>query len=100
MDKLNQHESNNLAVLIALILNQSKWLARALIVIGLLGLASLVPLLSGQVLNILLTVMVWYAVCTVLAICALAILAYYYVANCVSQQLKRYSERAKRKAGR
>lgn len=100
MEELNKHEEDNLALLIVLIINQAKWLVRALIVIGLLGLASLVPLLNGPVLNILLTVMVWYAVGTVIVICALAVLAYYYTNNCVSQQLKRYSEQAKRKAGK
>ncbi|AVE82490.1 hypothetical protein C4O30_05590 [Lactiplantibacillus plantarum] len=100
MDELNKNESDNLAVLIALILNQAKWLARALIVIGLLGLASLVPLLNGPVLNILLTVMIWYAVGTMIAICVLALLAYYYVNNCVSQQLKRYIKQAKKESGK
>ena len=100
MDELNKNESDNLAVLIVLILNQAKWLARALIVIGLLGLASLVPLLNGPVLNILLTVMIWYAVGTMIAICALALLAYYYVANCERNNLDRYIKQTKRKAGR
>lgn len=100
MGKLNQEESDNLAVLIALILNQSKWLARALIITGLLGLASLVPLLNGPILQLLITVMVWCTVGTMIAICVLALLAYYYVNNCISQQLKRYSEQAKKKAGK
>lgn len=100
MDELNKNESDNLAVLIALILNQSKWLARALIITGLLGLASLVPLLNGPVLYLMLTVMIWCSVGTMIAICVVALLAYYYVNNCVSQQLKRYSERAKKKAGK
>lgn len=100
MEELNKHEGDNLALLIVLIIDQAKWLVRALIVIGILGLASLVPLLNGPVLNILLMVTIWYAVGTVIAICVLAILSYYYTNNCVSQQLKRYSERAKKKAGR
>lgn len=55
MDELNQHESDNLTALITLILEQAKWLARALIVSGLLCMASLVPVLSGPLLSILLT---------------------------------------------
>ncbi|WP_063490323.1 hypothetical protein [Lactiplantibacillus plantarum] len=100
MDKLNQEESDNLAVLIALMMNQAKWLARALIVIGLMGLASLVPVLNGLVLNILLTVMVWYAVGTVIAICVPAILAYYYVRGCERNNLDRYIRQSSKKAGK
>ncbi|MCG0772336.1 hypothetical protein IMAU10062_01475 [Lactiplantibacillus plantarum] len=100
MDKLNQEESDNLALLIALILNQAKWLVRALIVLGLLGLASLVPLLNGPVLNIPLTVMVWCAVGTMIIICALAVLAYYYVLGCERNNLDRYIKQAKKKAGK
>lgn len=100
MDELNKNESDTLALLIALIMNQAKWLVRALIVIGLLGLASLVPVLSGPILNILLTVMVWYAVGTVIAICVPAILAYYYVIGCERNNLDRYTRQAKKKAGK
>ena len=100
MDELNKHESDNLAVLIELILNQAKWLARALIVTGILGLASLVPLFNGPILQLLIMVMVWCTVGTMIAICVLALLAYYYVHNCVSQQLKRYIKQAKKEAGK
>ncbi|MCA1342003.1 hypothetical protein [Lactiplantibacillus pentosus] len=98
MDRLNQEEATTLALLIALIMNQAKWLVRALIVIGLLGLASLVPVLSGPILNILLTVMVWYAVGTVIAICVPAILAYYYVLGCERNNLDRYIRRDKKES--
>lgn len=100
MGKLNQEESDTLALLIALIIKTAKWLARALIIIGLLGLASLVPVLSGPVLNILLMVMVWYAVGTVIAICVPAILAYYYVRGCERNNLDRYIKQTKKKAGK
>lgn len=100
MGKLNQEESDTLALLIALIMNQAKWLVRALIVIGLLGLASLVPVLNGLVLNILLTVMIWYAVGTVIVICVSAVLAYYYVVGCERNSLDRYIKQTKRKAGK
>lgn len=98
MDELNKHEADNLTLLITLILTQAKWLVRALIISGLLWLASLV--LSGLVIGILLTVLVWYAIGNVVTICALAVLAYYYTTNCVSRRLQRFSERAKKKAGR
>lgn len=100
MGKLNQKESDTLALLIALMMNQAKWLVRALIDIGLLGLASLVPVLNGPVLNILLMVMVWYAVGTVIAICVPAILAYYYALGCERNNLDRYIKQAKKKAGK
>lgn len=100
MGKLNQEESDTLALLIALIMNQAKWLVRALIVIGLLGLASLVPVLNGPVLNILLTVMIWYAVGTVIVICVSAVLAYYYVVGCERNNLDRYIKQTKKKAGK
>lgn len=100
MGKLNQEESGTLALLIALIIKTAKWLVRALIVIGLLGLASLVPVLNGPVLNILLTVMIWYAVGTVIVICVSAVLAYYYVVGCERNNLDRYIRQTKKKAGR
>lgn len=100
MGKLNQEESDTLALLIALIMNQAKGLVRALIVIGLLGLASLVPVLNGPVLNILLTVMIWYAVGTVIVICVSAVLAYYYVVGCEHNNLDRYIKQTKKKAGK
>ncbi|WP_102116014.1 hypothetical protein [Lactiplantibacillus plantarum] len=100
MDELNKHESDTLALLIALIMNQAKWLSRALIVTGLLGLASLVPVLNGPVLSILLTVMVWYAVGTVIAICVPAVLAYYYVLGCERDNLDRYIKQAKKESGK
>ncbi|MGJ3781582.1 hypothetical protein ACLOBT_08010 [Lactiplantibacillus plantarum] len=100
MGKLNQKESDTLALLIALMMNQAKWLMRALIVIGLLGLASLVPVLNGPVLNILLAVMVWYAVFTVIAICVPAILAYYYVLGCERNNIDRYIRQSSKKAGK
>lgn len=100
MGKLNQEESDTLALLIALIIKTAKWLVRALIVIGLLGLASLVPVLNGPVLNILLTVMIWYAVGTVIVICVSAVLAYYYVVGCERNNLDRYIKQTKKKAGK
>ena len=95
MDKLNQKESDNLALLIALIMNTAKWLVKALIAVGLLGLASLAPLLNGSVLNILITVVAWYAVGTMIVICVLSVLAYYYVLGCVRNNIDRYIKRAK-----
>ncbi|MBS0952383.1 hypothetical protein ABC426_16535 [Lactiplantibacillus plantarum] len=100
MDKLNQEESDTLALLIALIMGTAKWLVRALIVIGLLGLASLAPLLNGPVLNILLTVVAWYAVGTVIVICVSAVLAYYYVLGCERNNLDRYIKQAKKESGK
>lgn len=97
MEELNKHEENNLALLIALILNQAKWLVRASIVLGILELASLVPCLDGIVLDVLLTVMAWYTVGTVVVICVSAVLAYYYVVGCERNNLERYS---RKKAGK
>ncbi|WP_063484791.1 hypothetical protein [Lactiplantibacillus plantarum] len=100
MDKLNQYESDTLALLIALIMNQAKWLVRALIVTGLLGLASLVPLLSGPVLNILLELALWSTIFIGGYILVGSILAYYYVLGCERNNLDRFIKRAKKKAGK
>ena len=96
MDELNDHESDNLATLIELVLNLAKWLWRALFIIGLLELASLVSLLNGPVLFLMLALVKGYVAGIVITICVLVLFACYYVDNCVSQQLKRYSERAKK----
>ncbi len=100
MDKLNQEEATTLGRLIGSLLDLAHWLFITLLSSGLLWLASLLPILSGPFISILLELALWACVFLAGFILAGNILAYYYVLGCERNNLERYSEQAKKKAGK
>lgn len=100
MDKLNQNEENVLGAFIAILLNLAHWLFNMLAFSGLLWLASLVPMLSGPITSILLELALWACIFIASFILTGNILAYYYVIGCARNNLERFSEQAKKKAGK
>lgn len=100
MDKLNQYEETVLGTFIAILLKLAHWLFRMLIFSGLLWLASLVPVLSGPVTSILLELVLWSTIFIAGFILTGNILAYYYVIGCARNNLERYTQQAKRRAGK
>ena len=100
MNKLNQYEATTLGLFIGDLLNLAHWLFRMLVFSGLLWLASLVPLLSGPFTSLLLELSLWTCIITSSFILAGTVLAYYYVIGCARNNLERFSEQAKRRAGK
>ncbi|WP_076634629.1 hypothetical protein [Lactiplantibacillus plantarum] len=100
MDKQNEYEQNTLATIIGLILTQAKWLARALIVAGMLWLLSLIPILGVIAVSVLLKLTLWYCFANSVVIIWETMIAYYYVSHCVSRRLDIYIAKAKKKAGK
>lgn len=100
MEKLNQYEAATLGKFIGNLLKLAHWLFITLVASGLLWLASLVPLLSGPFISILLELALWACVFIASFILVGNILAYYYVLGCEMNNLERFSEQAKKKAGK
>ena len=100
MGKLNQYEAATLGKFIGNLLVLAHWLFRMLVFSGLLWLASLVPILSGPVTSILLELALWTCVFLAGFILVGTVLAYYYVVGCERNNIERYSEQTKKKAGK
>lgn len=100
MDKLNQQEATELGLFIGDLLNLAHWLFIMLVFSGLLWGASLVPLLSGPFTSMLLELALWACIFIAGFILAGNIVAYYYVLGCERNNLDRYIEQTKKKAGK
>lgn len=100
MGKLNQYEAVTLGKFIGNLLVLAHWLFIMLVVSGLLWLINMVPLLSGPFISILLELALWACVFIASFILVGNILAYYYVLGCEMNNLERFSEQAKKKAGK
>lgn len=100
MDKINQEEATTLGLFIAILLKLAHWLFNMLALSGLLWLASMVPVLSGPFTSLLLELALWACIFIASFILTGNILAYYYVIGCARNNLERFSEQAKKKAGK
>lgn len=100
MEELNQKEATELGLFIGELLNLANWLFRMLVVSVLLWLASLIPLLSGPFTSMLLELALWVCIFLGSFILAGNIVAYYYVLGCERNNLDRYIEQNKKKAGK
>ncbi|MCG0639248.1 hypothetical protein IMAU80162_00992 [Lactiplantibacillus plantarum] len=100
MDKLNQEEKATLDRLIGIQLDLAHWLFTILVSSGLLWLASLLPILSGQFISILLDLTLWACILLAGFIIAGNILAYYYVLDCERNNLDRFIKQAKKESGK